>query len=199
MARAICLFLTLILFSACAHRRSLLHSSETALKPSPKSPSEGSLRSASKSSLKSSPENSAKTPLPKKLQRDPAFFNLFSAPRPKAPALLSEKPASPLPRPPSALNATDIREMALFYERWAFQFQRAVQNYQSAAKEYKQAVRHFKKMSGHTKKRQDRLFFDRFQKLERNLRSADAFLENAERLRTTRPAFGRTDGAVQPP
>ena len=129
-------------------------------------------------------------PPPEKSQRDPAFFELFSAGRISQP-LPAENPGSPLPSPPSSLKETDIREMALFYNQWAVQFRRAVRNYQSAAKEYKQAARHFKKMSGHTRKKQDRLFLERFQKVEKNLRAADAFLDRAEKLRTTRPAFGR--------
>ena len=104
-----------------------------------------------------------RTPPPLKSQRDPAFFNLFSVSRlslPPAPAL--ENPAPPQPAPPSSLPETDRREMALFYDRWAFQFRRAVRNYQSAVKEYKQAVRHFKKMSEHTKKKTGSFVFKAF-------------------------------------
>ena len=81
--------------------------------------------------------------------------------------------------------------MALFYNRWAFQFRRAVRSYQSAVREYKQAARRFKKMAEHTKKRQDRLFLERFHEVEKNLRAADAFLGKAEKFRKARPGLGR--------
>ena len=133
-------------------------------------------------------------------QRDPAFFELFSVSRhfrPPPPAPAEKNAPSPFPAPPSTLTETDIREMALFYDRWAFQFRQAVQNYKSAANEYKQAARHFKKMSGYTKKKQDRLFFERFRKVEKNLRAADAFLDRAEKLRTTRPGLSRSGAAIR--
>ena len=92
---------------------------------------------------------------------------------------------------PSTLPPADNKEMTLFYDRWASQFQEAIGNYKSAIKKYKQVVWHFRKMSRYTSKKQDHLFRRHFKSAEIHLKAADAFLGQAQELRTTRPPFGR--------
>lgn len=92
---------------------------------------------------------------------------------------------------PSALSSADNREMTLFYDRWASQFQEAIKNYKSAIKQYKQVVWHFRKMSRSTSKKQDYQFRRHFKNAEIHLKAADAFLGQAQELRNTRPPFGR--------
>ena len=92
---------------------------------------------------------------------------------------------------PSTLSPADNKEMTLFYDSWASQFQEAIENYKSAIKQYKQVVRYFRKMSRSTGKKQDREFRRHFKNAEIHLKAADAFLGQAQELRTTRPPFGR--------
>ena len=92
---------------------------------------------------------------------------------------------------PSTLSPQDNKEMTLFYDRWASQFQEAIGNYKSAIKQYKQVVWHFRRMSKSTSKKQDRQFRRHFKNAEIHLKAADAFLGQAQELRNTRPPFGR--------
>ena len=92
---------------------------------------------------------------------------------------------------PSTLSPQDNKEMTLFYDSWASQFQEAIGNYKSAIKQYKQVVWNFKKMSKYTGKKQDHLFRRHFKNAEIHLKAADAFLSQAQELRNSRPPFGR--------
>ena len=91
---------------------------------------------------------------------------------------------------PSVLSPTDNREMTLFYDMWASQFKEAIENYRSAIKQYKKVVWNFEKMSKYTNKKKDHSFRKHFNNAEIHLRAADAFLNKAQQLRTTKPPFG---------